>query len=56
MIVNCIGFSITIVSIELLSVASHYIDTRWLFLLLAIGPAAGILAMRPLIRADARQV
>lgn len=53
-IVNCIGFSITIVSIQLLSHASHFIDTRWLFLLLAVGPVAGLLAMRPLLDAEAR--
>ena len=53
-IVNCIGFSITIVSIQLLSYASHFIDTRWLFLLLTIGPVAGLYAMRPLLRAQAR--
>jgi hypothetical protein len=53
-IVNCIGFSITIVSIQLLSYASHYIDTRWLFLLLTIGPVAGLYAMRPLLGAHAR--
>lgn len=53
-IVNCIGFSITVVSIQLMSYASQYIDTRWLFLLLAVGPAAGILAMRPLIGKETR--
>ncbi len=54
-IVNCIGFSITIVSIQLLSFMSHHIDTRWLFPLLAVGPAAGILAMRPLLGGKGRQ-
>lgn len=54
-IVNCIGFSITIVSIQLLSYASHFIETRWLFLLLTIGPAAGLYAMRPLLGAQARR-
>jgi MFS family permease len=48
-IVNCIGFSITIVSIQLLGFASHFIDTRWLFLLLVVGPLAGLYAMRPLL-------
>jgi len=48
-IVNCIGFSITIVSIQLLSLANHFVDTRWLFLLLTVGPAAGLYAMRPLL-------
>ena len=50
-IVNCIGFSITIVSIQLLSYASHFIETRWLFVLLAVGPLAGLYAMRPLLGA-----
>ncbi len=54
-IVNCIGFSITIVSIQLLSYASHFIDTRWLFLLLTVGPVAGLYAMRPLLGAEARR-
>ncbi len=53
-IVNCIGFSITIVSIQTLSYASHFIDTRWLFLLLTIGPVAGLSAMRPLLGAPTR--
>ena len=48
-IVNCIGFSITIVSIQLLSLANHFVDTRWLFLLLTVGPAAGLYAMRSLL-------
>ncbi len=48
-IVNCIGFSITIISIQLLSYVGHFIDTRWLFLLLIVGPVAGLYAMRPLL-------
>jgi len=54
-IVNCIGFSITIVSIQLLSYASHFIDTRWMFLLLTVGPVAGIYAMRSLVVAAPRE-
>lgn len=52
-IVNCIGVSITIVSIQLLSYATHFVDTRWLFLLLAVGPLAGLYAMRPLLAEQA---
>ena len=48
-IVNCIGFSITIVSIQLLTYAAYFIDTRWLFVALVAGPVAGIHAMRPLL-------
>ncbi len=51
-IVNCIGFSVTIVSIQLLTYAAHYIDTRWLFLLLTVGPATGLYAMRSLLRSE----
>lgn len=54
-IVNCIGFSITIVSIQLLTYASHFIDTRWMFLLLTVGPAAGLYAMRSLLAGQTRQ-
>ena len=54
-IVNCIGFSITIVSIQFLIYASYFIDTRWLFVLLTIGPVTGLYAMRPLVRAEAHR-
>lgn len=49
-IANCIGFSITIVSIQFLTFANHFIDTRWLFLLLTLGPAFGLYAMTPLLK------
>ncbi|MEP7255114.1 MAG: MFS transporter [Ferruginibacter sp.] len=42
-IVTCIGFSITIVSIELLNYLSGYMNTRFIFLFLATGPLAGLL-------------
>jgi MFS family permease len=44
-IVTCIGFAITIISIQLLSWLTGIIDTRFLYLALAIGPAAGLAAM-----------
>ena len=44
-IVTCIGFSITIVSIELLNYLSSYMNTRFIFLFLAPGPLAGLLYM-----------
>ncbi len=54
-IANCIGFGITIFSIELLNTASGRIAPQWLFLLLAPGPALGLAALRPLMqRAPAR--
>ena len=55
-IVNCLGFSVTVVSIQLLTYAGHFIDTRWLFLLLAVGPSVGLYAMRSLLRPEAPQV
>jgi len=47
---NCIGFAITIGSIQLLSSAMTWLPMQYLFLLLAPGPALGLLALRPLTR------
>lgn len=44
-IVNCIGFAITVISIQCLQYFSHIIDFQWLFLWLAIGPILGLLAL-----------
>ncbi|NKI27216.1 MFS transporter [Arenibacter sp. 6A1] len=41
-IVNCIGFSISIISIQLLSFIAPKTDPSYLFLLLAIGPIIGV--------------
>ena len=41
-LVNCIGFAISILSIELLSNLIEYVDTNYLFLILAIGPICGL--------------
>lgn len=49
-IANCIGFAITIFSIELLNAAAAWLPVQYLFLLLVPGPAFGLLAMRPLVR------
>ena len=48
-IVNCLGYAITIPSIELLNAAARWVPVEYLFLLLAPGPALGLLAMRPLV-------
>lgn len=45
-IVNCIGFTITIFSIELLSTLSSVMNANYLFLLLAIGPIIGIFNLK----------
>ena len=42
-IVNCIGFSITIISIQLLGYLSRYYHTPYIYLLLAIGPLLGFI-------------
>jgi MFS family permease len=42
-LVNCIGFSISIGSIQLLSYVSAVIKTEYLFLILALGPLLGVL-------------
>jgi MFS family permease len=44
-IVNCIGFSITIVSIQLLNLASTFISPQYLYMLLAVGPLLGLVAL-----------
>lgn len=44
-IVNCIGFAITIVSIQLVSLLQHLVEIKYLFLVLAIGPVLGLMAL-----------
>ena len=53
-IVNCIGFAITIPSIELLNAMAGRLDPAWLFAALVPGPLAGLLALRPLLRTAAK--
>ncbi len=52
-IANCIGFAITIGSIQLLNAAAGTLPVEYLFLLLAPGPVLGLLALRPLLQARA---
>jgi hypothetical protein len=55
-IANCIGFGITIGSIQLLNHLAVTVDPAFLYLPLAIGPLLGLLALMPLMRrADAYQ-
>ena len=44
-IVNCIGFSITIVSIQFIQALSQRIDGQFVYVLLAIGPVLGLYAL-----------
>ena len=46
---NCIGFSITIASIQLLAALAGALPQAWLFVALAPGPLLGLLALRPLL-------
>ena len=48
--INCIGFSITILSIQLLDWLSNVMDTRWIFLFLFPGPVLGVMALWPLAK------
>jgi hypothetical protein len=43
-LVICIGFSITIISIQLLNFLQHTIPFRYLFLILVPGPLLGVMA------------
>ena len=44
-IVNCIGFAITIISIQLLNIAKESLTPKYLFLLLVFGTVLGLLAL-----------
>lgn len=44
-IVNCIGFSITIISIQLLNLLSETFNSNYIFMVLAFGPLFGVLAL-----------
>jgi MFS family permease len=49
-IVNCIGFSITIFSIQLTNYLINFILPDYLFLFLAAGPIIGLIYLKPLLR------
>ena len=44
-IVNCIGFFITIFSIQLLNTLGNSMDSRFIYVFLAIGPIIGLIAL-----------
>ena len=44
-IVNCIGFSITIISIQLIHILIDPANNKYIFMLLAIGPVLGLFAL-----------
>ncbi len=41
-IVNCIGFAITLISIQLINLISTYVDAQYIYIFLAIGPIVGL--------------
>jgi MFS family permease len=45
-IVTCIGFSITIISMQLLGIWINSMDHRYVFMMMGIGPALGLLFLR----------
>jgi MFS family permease len=47
---NCIGFSITIASIQLVSALAATVPAAWLLVALVPGPVLGLIALRPLVR------
>ncbi len=49
-IVNCIGFAITIVSLQLLKFFDAYFNHQYLYLLLVPGPVIGVLAIYKLLK------
>jgi MFS family permease len=44
-IVNCIGFSITIISIQFINIISEKINAQYVYMFLAIGPLLGLYAL-----------
>ncbi|WP_375323501.1 nitrate/nitrite transporter [Flagellimonas sp. GZD32] len=44
-IVNCIGFAITIISIQLLNIMRTWTSSNFIYMVLAIGPILGLLAL-----------
>jgi MFS family permease len=45
-IVNCIGFSITIISIQLINSLTNFTDSNFMYMILAIGPILGLISLR----------
>jgi predicted MFS family arabinose efflux permease len=52
-LVNCIGFSITVVSLSLMQWVSVRMNPQYLFIFLAAGPAAGLAGLAPLLKEKA---
>ncbi|MFP5338988.1 MAG: MFS transporter, partial [Gammaproteobacteria bacterium] len=50
-LVNCLGFALTVVSVQVLAASAAWLAPPWWFVPVAIGPALGLLALRRLVRA-----
>ena len=44
-IVNCIGFSVTIISIQFISAVKTQDNARYIYILLALGPVLGLIGL-----------
>ena len=44
-ITNCLGFSLTIISVQLFGMVSEIINASYLFMILSVGPLLGLVAM-----------
>ena len=55
-IVNCIGFALTIFSIQLIAWAKELLGVSNVFLLLVVGPIIGLLAMRKIFKKKQKNV
>jgi len=49
-LVNCIGFSITVVSLSLMQLIAAMVPPQYLLVLLAAGPATGLVCMKSLLQ------
>jgi predicted MFS family arabinose efflux permease len=54
-IVNCIGFSITIVSIQLLTILRDAMNPIYIYTILALGPILGLIALYEKKKTDSKQ-
>jgi hypothetical protein len=45
-IVNCIGYSITIISIQIITMMIELTDSNSIYVLLALGPILGLIALK----------
>ncbi len=44
-IVNCIGFSITIISIQFMKIIAEHVSIKYMFMFLSMGPVLGLIAL-----------